>query len=151
MNAKRNVVSNVHRGFAFLFGFVLLFLGMSSVNAQPYEAHAWTHGDWSSRVLYEARHALSKSNDGYSSNSDGSDIYQKWYGDWDYANDDATARDNAIEEGYGIVGPLGGLTAAIFAAVNVRILCVLFCIVLPLGIIAIIMQCIIIQIPFMGM
>ena len=32
---------------------------------------------------------------------------KKWYGDWDYANDDTTARDNADDEGYGVVGNLG--------------------------------------------
>lgn len=71
-------------------------------------SHVWTHGDWSSRILYEARYALSSAYaNGYSSNTTGSGIYQKWYGDWDYTSDDIYARDQAEAEGYGIMGLVG--------------------------------------------
>ncbi len=91
-----------------ILGLIMICLfPASNVFAEVGEAHEWTHGDWSSRVLWEAKYALSQAADGYSSNTTGSGIYKKWYGDWDYVNSDATARDNAKIEGYDIMGPVG--------------------------------------------
>lgn len=97
----------VKYGFAFFFCLMLFLFGTVPANAQVGESHAWTHGDWSSRVLWEARYALSQNADGYSSKSSGSGLSKIWYGDWDYSNSDTIARDKAGAEGYNVVGPLG--------------------------------------------
>ncbi len=98
-----------------IFGILTVLLAVLAISsfstskaiAEVGESHNWTHSDWSSRVLWEARYALSQDADGYSSNYSGSGLSKKWYGDWDYVNDDTTARDNARGEGYGIMGPVG--------------------------------------------
>jgi hypothetical protein len=78
----------------------------SKIVGQVDEGHAWTHGDWSSRVLYEARYALSASNhNGTSNNSHNTST--KIYGDWNYVADDASAHSNASAEAHGIVGTVG--------------------------------------------
>jgi hypothetical protein len=72
------------------------------------EGHAWTHSDWSSRVLYEARYALSAANhDGTSNNPH--NTASVIYGDWDYVADDAFAHGRASAEagGGGWVGTVG--------------------------------------------
>ncbi len=88
--------------------FVAFFFSANQTRAEVGESHSWSHSDWSSRVLWEAKYALSQDADGYSDNHSGSGLSEKWYGDWDYANDDTTERDNAEDEGYGIMGTIGG-------------------------------------------
>lgn len=77
------------------------------------EAHAWTHGDWSSRVAYEARYALSQSANGTSSLSRSGGGY---YGDWDYVGSDSFANNRATAEAggtswTGVLGPYNGYYA----------------------------------------
>lgn len=95
--------------FKFLAKLVLIsciLLPTAHAEARSGEAHTWNHGDWTSRVLWEARRALSQSASGYSSNSAGSGQYQKWYADWNYVASDPWARDRAQAEGYYIMGPV---------------------------------------------
>lgn len=63
-----------------------VFLGMANFsNATPGQGSPWTHGDWSSRVAWEARYALSQSANGVSNFQTTNDSYgQRWYGDWNY-------------------------------------------------------------------
>lgn len=69
----------------------------------------WTHGDWSFRVLWEARYALSQSANGISklpiSNVPGNNL--GWYGDWDYPAKDLKALEQSKAEASGVVGSLG--------------------------------------------
>jgi hypothetical protein len=74
--------------------------------AQVDEGHAWTHGDWSSRVLYEARYALSASNHNGTSNNP-NNTSTKIYGDWNYVANDAYAHSKASAEAHGTVGTVG--------------------------------------------
>lgn len=98
-----------------LLTFMLLFVAVSvfclifagTTLAVQGEGHKWTHGDWSARVLWEARYALSKSANGYSSSTTGTGIYQKWYGDWDYVANDTNAKNQAELEAYYVVGQVG--------------------------------------------
>lgn len=55
---------------------------------------AWAYGDWSSRVAWEARRALSQRADGTSAWS----ITNGYLGDWNYVASDGYARDQAMEE-----------------------------------------------------
>lgn len=79
------------------------------MNAQDRRAGPFPGGDWSSRVLWEARYALSRSANGSSS----APIYENagklkgFWGDWDYANSDPYALGKAKEEAFGYVGLLG--------------------------------------------
>lgn len=91
-----------------VLGLVMLCLSFNfNAFAEVDEGHAWTHSDWSSRVLWEARYALSQNADGESSTSAGSGVYKKWYGDWNYTADDTYARNEAGYENWDIVGSLG--------------------------------------------
>lgn len=69
----------------------------------------WTHGDWSSRVLWEARYALSQSANGISklpiSSIPGNNL--GWYGDWDYPTSDLKAFEQSKAEASGVVGSIG--------------------------------------------
>lgn len=71
-----------------------------SIVAKVDEAHAWTHGDWSSRVLYEARYALSAINHNGTSNNL-NNTSAKIYGDWNYVAGDAFAHTKASAEAGG--------------------------------------------------
>ncbi len=65
-------------------------------------------GDWSSRVLWEARHALSQSASGTSAWSISVDKYgPRWLGDWNYATggSDNYAFEKASSEAAGYIGP----------------------------------------------
>ena len=67
----------------------------------------WNYGDWSSRIAWEARYALSRSANGSSAWPVNPDKYgPRWLGDWNYVDSDGYARDQAIEEATD-VGPLG--------------------------------------------
>lgn len=70
------------------------------------EGHLWTHSDWSSRVAYEARYALSQSANGVSSRPIPGVGY---YGDWNYVANDSFAHSRASAEAGGgdWVGPVG--------------------------------------------
>lgn len=63
----------------------------------------WTHGDWSSRVRWEARKALSENASGTSSWPVSNSSY--WLGDWDYVASDGYAYQRAILEASD-VGPV---------------------------------------------
>ncbi len=78
-------------------------------NAQDRRVGPFPGGDWSSRVLWEARHALSQRNDGSSS----SVAYRPWpnnrlvmqyYGDWNYAASDQYALGKVMAESWNQYG-----------------------------------------------
>lgn len=60
----------------------------------------WNHGDYSSRVRWEARYALSRSANGTSTNPYGN----SWFGDWDYVASDSYAYNRAAAEAGWVVG-----------------------------------------------
>jgi hypothetical protein len=68
------------------------------------EGHAWQHGDWTARILYEARYALNADADGYSNIESGSGASKKWYSDWNYVTSDSYAFTQASSEASNIVG-----------------------------------------------
>lgn len=83
------------------------------------EGHSWQHGDWTSRVLYEARYALNKNANGTSGVTQGSGAQQKWYGDWDYVSSDAVALAGAQTEAAGFVGTLSPALTSIIPGKSV--------------------------------
>ena len=64
------------------------------------EGHPWTHGDWSSRVAWEARYALSQSSNGTSGT-------QTSYGNRNYVASDWYAYNKAATEAGWVVGTVG--------------------------------------------
>lgn len=66
--------------------------------------HLWTHGDWSSRVAWEARRALSESANGLSNWPVGN----SWLGDWNYVASDGYAYTMAAKEASDI-GPVSDI------------------------------------------
>ncbi|MFH1193674.1 MAG: hypothetical protein V1661_01625 [bacterium] len=96
--------------FVIAVSFILIGCGQEDVpvgsiqQAVVGEGHTWAHDDWSWRVLYEARYALSQQHhDGTSNNS----FSGGYYGDWDYVGNDSFAHSRASAEAYGIVGTVG--------------------------------------------
>lgn len=83
------------------------------MNVQDRRVGPFPGGDWSSRVLWEARYALSRRADGSSAapvyRDNTNTLVLQYYGDWDYVNSDPYARDKAVQEAYGQYGTfLGG-------------------------------------------
>lgn len=82
---------------------VIMITGMvipSLVNAGS-TGYSWTHGDWSSRVAWEARKALSESANG----SSNWPVGNYWLGDWNYVASDGYAYQRAVLEASD-VGPV---------------------------------------------
>lgn len=86
---------------------VSMIIGVVTISsATENEGHYWTHGDWSSRVAWEARHALSRSATGSSAWPINSDSHgPRWYGDWNYVADDWYAYGKAFNEAHGKTYP----------------------------------------------
>jgi|GEM_PF-2282036 len=75
---------------------------------EPHNAttgYAWTYGDWTARVNWEARYALSMAAKGVSGRSLSADRYgPRWYGDWNYVGSDPFALGRAKIEAKYITG-----------------------------------------------
>ena len=72
----------------------------------------WPSGDWSSRIVWEAKKALSSAYATSGTLPSGQTTatgYPAWFGNWNYTADDVWARDKASTEAGGgqWVGPLG--------------------------------------------
>ncbi len=66
----------------------------------------WQNGDWSARIAWEARKALSKKADGTSGWKATNDPYgSRWYGDYDYVASDSAAYQKAFKEAGGAGNP----------------------------------------------
>lgn len=71
------------------------------MNERDRRGFAWAYGDWSSRVHWEAKRALSQAANGYSNWRGGDDRYgPQWLADWDYVSSDPYARDRCIAESF---------------------------------------------------
>jgi hypothetical protein len=80
-------------------------IAAAPLNAIDLRGFAWSHGDWCTRVVWEARHALSASASGVSNWPVSQDSYgPRWYGDWNYVASDAYAYGKAAAEAGGVVG-----------------------------------------------
>lgn len=114
MNFSHNIRSSkAQYSFAFFFCLLFLFLSVAPASATPGETtYEWSHGDWTSRIVWEARYALSQSANGVSNNSNYNYYPPIWYGDWDYPASDSWALQKAIAEqgGSGWSGDLGPIT-----------------------------------------
>lgn len=81
--------------------------GAQPMNAQDLRVGPFPGGDWSSRVLWEARYALSQRADGSSKfpvYRTGSTLIREFYGDWNYARSDPTAFNGVMAESHNQYG-----------------------------------------------
>ncbi|NVN97188.1 hypothetical protein HXX01_03080 [Candidatus Nomurabacteria bacterium] len=110
---KENVMLMKMNGSQLRMAAVFLFavIAFTSSAVQSYAASSksgpWPYGDWSSRVVYEARRALSPRADGTSAQPIASGGY---YGDWNYTASDTYALSKAAAEAApGVKDPLKSL------------------------------------------
>lgn len=79
----------------------------SKTSALTNEVHPWSHGDWSWRILYEARHAVKKWGGECLSNPSNPGLYDKCFGSWNYVASDWNAYFRSWEEADGVAGNIG--------------------------------------------